>query len=52
MKELKITNQFKKDLKRYQNQPKRINKLKIESDTLLIWFDLQISPQQLLQRLL
>ncbi|MBR4975026.1 MAG: type II toxin-antitoxin system YafQ family toxin [Bacteroidales bacterium] len=29
MKELKITNQFKKDLKRYQNQPKRINKLKV-----------------------
>ena len=84
MKEVKITNQLKKDLKRYQNQPKRINKLKvvleylqqgtaipqeykphkllgeykdcmechIESDTLLIWFDLQISPQQLLQRLL
>lgn len=29
MKELKITNQFKKDLKRYQNQPKKINKLKV-----------------------
>lgn len=52
MKELKITNQFKKDIRRYQNQPKRINKPKIESDTLLIWFDLQISPQHLFQRLL
>ena len=29
MKELKITSQFKKDLKRYQNQPKKIKKLKI-----------------------
>lgn len=28
MKELKITRQFKKDLKKYQNQPKRIEKLK------------------------
>ena len=27
MKELKITSQFKKDLKKYQNQPKRIVKL-------------------------
>ena len=29
MKELKITSQLKKDLKRYQNQPKRIEKLKV-----------------------
>ena len=29
MKELKITSQFKKDLKKYQNQPKRIEKLKV-----------------------
>lgn len=29
MKELKITSQFKKDLKRYQNKPKKIEKLKI-----------------------
>ena len=29
MKELKITSQFKKDLKRYQNKPKMIEKLKI-----------------------
>ena len=29
MKELKVTSQFKKDLKRYQNQPKRIEKLKV-----------------------
>ena len=29
MKDLKITSQFKKDLKRYQNQPKKIEKLKI-----------------------
>lgn len=29
MKELKITSQFKKDLKRYQNQPQRIEKLKV-----------------------
>ena len=29
MKELKATSQFKKDLKRYQNQPKKIEKLKI-----------------------
>lgn len=29
MKELKITSQFKKDLKRYQNQPRRIEKLKV-----------------------
>ena len=29
MKELKITSQFKKDLKRYKNQPKKIEKLKI-----------------------
>lgn len=29
MKELKITSQFKKDLKRYQNQPDRIDKLKV-----------------------
>ena len=28
MRELKITSQFKKDLKKYQNQPKRIEKLK------------------------
>ena len=28
MKELKITSQFKKDLKKYQNQPKRIENLK------------------------
>lgn len=28
MKELKITRQFKKDLKKYQNQPKHIKKLK------------------------
>ena len=28
MKELKITSQFKKDLKRYQNQPKKVEKLK------------------------
>lgn len=29
MKELKATSQFKKDLKRYQNQPKKIEKLKV-----------------------
>ena len=29
MKELKITSQLKKDLKKYQNQPKRIEKLKV-----------------------
>lgn len=29
MKELKITSQFKKDLKRYQNQPNRVEKLKV-----------------------
>ena len=29
MKELKITSQFKKDLKRYQNQQKEIEKLKV-----------------------
>lgn len=29
MKELEITSQFKKDLKKYQNQPKRIEKLKV-----------------------
>ena len=29
MKELKITSQFKKDLKKYQNQPKKIEKLKV-----------------------
>ena len=29
MKELKITSQFKKDLKRYQNKTKKIEKLKI-----------------------
>ena len=29
MKELKITSQFKKDLKKYQNKPKKIEKLKI-----------------------
>ena len=29
MKELKITSQFKKDLKRYQNQQKKIEKLKV-----------------------
>ena len=29
MKELKITSQFKKDLKRYKNQPNRIDKLKV-----------------------
>ena len=29
MKVLKITSQFKKDLKKYQNQPKRIEKLKV-----------------------
>ena len=29
MKELKVTSQFKKDLKRYQNQPKKIEKLKV-----------------------
>ena len=29
MKELKITGQFKKDLKRYQNQPQKIKKLKV-----------------------
>jgi len=29
MKELKITSQFKKDLKRYKNQPDRIDKLKV-----------------------
>lgn len=29
MKELKITSQFKIDLKKYQNQPKRIEKLKV-----------------------
>ena len=29
MKELKITSQFKKDLKRYQNKPKKIEKLKL-----------------------
>lgn len=29
MKDLRITSQFKKDLKRYQNQPKKIEKLKI-----------------------
>ena len=29
MKELKVTSQLKKDLKRYQNQPKRIEKLKV-----------------------
>ena len=75
MKELKITNQFKKDLKRYQNQPKRINKFKelehskthksgqsfrtiqinlVYSVLLQSSFPhhLQISPQQLFQRLL
>ena len=29
MKELKVTSQFKKDLKRYQNQLKKIEKLKV-----------------------
>lgn len=29
MKQLKITSQFKKDLKKYQNQPQRIQKLKV-----------------------
>ena len=29
MRELKITSQFKKDLKRYKNQPNRIDKLKV-----------------------
>ena len=29
MKELKATSQFKKDLKIYQNQPKKIEKLKV-----------------------
>lgn len=29
MRELKITSQFKKDLKRYQNQTKRIEKIKV-----------------------
>ena len=29
MKELKITSQFKKDLKRYQNQPQKIQKLRV-----------------------
>ena len=29
MKELKITSQFKKDIKRYKNQPDRIDKLKV-----------------------
>lgn len=34
MRELRITNQFKKDLKRYKNQPKRIEKLKVILDYL------------------
>ena len=29
MKQLKITSQFKKDLKKYKNQPQRIQKLKV-----------------------
>lgn len=29
MKQLKITSQFKKDLKKYQNQPQKIQKLKV-----------------------
>jgi mRNA interferase YafQ len=29
MRELRITSQFKKDLKKYQNQPKKIEKLKL-----------------------
>ena len=29
MRELKITSQFKKDLKKYQNQPRKVAKLKV-----------------------
>ena len=34
MRTLKVTTQFKKDLKKYQNQPKKISKLK--SDLLIL----------------
>ena len=35
MRELKITRQFKKDLKKYQNQPRKVAKLKVVLSYLL-----------------
>ena len=36
MRELRITSQFKKDLKKYQNQPKKIEKLDISLTNSLV----------------
>ena len=46
MKELKITSQFKKDLKRYQNKPKMIEKLKIVLS--FLQQDIEYKPHRLL----
>ena len=50
MKDLKITSQFKKDLKRYQNQPKKIEKLKIVLD--FLQQEITIPPEYKPHRLL